>query len=803
MKLSSYIIAGALRQLQLPKETLEQFELVNKLGSVENIGFPKELMQLSAPVIIRGLANFSIFQMNSDWVYPYWVHRQLDPSSESFVARSQNPLLINITHRNWTLLGSPNGRHEAIVDPRGLVTPLPREWSMDVWLALAGEVFFPSTMENVSQQFDADAPRLTTTFAANGIVVEQEHFVEPTNHDLDIFFGQVRIANTLSQQSSGTVFVAIRPFNPEGIAPVRTIEFTTDRVVFINGLLGIVFAEKPDWVYCSNKTDGDSATFVRSLAGEKAGKSDRDFGAFRNVVRCNHGLATGIAAFNFDLGAGEEKKIHYSVALGSDDVLKKRPPKKTWRVSFEKRKRRHEERWRAEVKGGAQFRIADERLQKLFDACRLTLLELNDGDFISPGAFLYHHFWYRDSVPMVRALDQLGFSKRARQIIDAFPERLTGDGFFKGPDGEWDSNGSVMWSVYQHYLLTRSELWLRSWYINLGKAAQWITRMRKKSVNHPALAKGLMPEGISAEHLGTVDQYFWDSFWSLAGLEAFDKISELLNRKRRDKTLRKEIHDFEQSLYSSFEKIERRIGEPLIPSAPGRTFDESAIGSICCIYPLDLFNGNVPSALNTATRLYERYVDEKGFFHPFIHSGYNPYLTLHLAHCFLHFKDYDLAWKIGDSIFKQAGPTYSLPEAIHPRTGGGSMGDGHHGWAAAEIILFIRECLICERGDELFLFEGAGRRLIKEGVDAEIINAPTMFGKISCALRFESARRATLEFSGKFFPEHAPRSIRFDLPFVTKKIKPVSPHHITEIRIDDCSTHITCLPDFTWLLLEL
>jgi len=84
-------------------------------------------------------------------------------------------------------------------------------------------------------------------------------------------------------------------------------------------------------------------------------------------------------------------------------------------------------------RGAIEF--ADKELQALFDASRLALLELNDNDFISPGPFLYHHFWYRDATLMIRALDVLGFHKRSRQVIDAFPARLTPDGFFRGPDG--------------------------------------------------------------------------------------------------------------------------------------------------------------------------------------------------------------------------------------------------------------------------------------------------------------------------------------------------------------------------------
>jgi hypothetical protein len=44
-----------------------------------------------------------------------------------------------------------------------------------------------------------------------------------------------------------------------------------------------------------------------------------------------------------------------------------------------------------------------------------------------------------------------------------------------------------------------------------------------------------------------------------------------------------------------------------------------------------------------------------------------------------------------------ASPTGQWPEAIHPRTLGGCMGDGQHGWAAGEWIMMIRNCFVRRR----------------------------------------------------------------------------------------------------------
>ena len=78
----------------------------------------------------------------------------------------------------------------------------------------------------------------------------------------------------------------------------------------------------------------------------------------------------------------------------------------------------------------------------------------------------------------------------------------------------------------------------------------------------------------------------------------------------------------------------------------------------------------------------------------------NPYLTLHVAHSYLFAGNRKKFWEIFSSVLSNAASTLNYPEAIHPFTGGGVMGDGHHGWAAAEILSAIRDAFIFENEDE-------------------------------------------------------------------------------------------------------
>ena len=86
MKVSSFVFEQVLKQLKIPSQAIHQLQIAGQLSDVDGSGFPAELFQLSAQMITRGLLNYALLQMKRDWVYPHWVHRQLDPKDESFIA---------------------------------------------------------------------------------------------------------------------------------------------------------------------------------------------------------------------------------------------------------------------------------------------------------------------------------------------------------------------------------------------------------------------------------------------------------------------------------------------------------------------------------------------------------------------------------------------------------------------------------------------------------------------------------------------------------------------------------------------
>jgi hypothetical protein len=121
---------------------------------------------------------------------------------------------------------------------------------------------------------------------------------------------------------------------------------------------------------------------------------------------------------------------------------------------------------------------------------------------------------------------------------------------------------------------------------------------------------------------------------------------------------------------------------------------------------------------------------EDAFFQDMIHSGLNAYLTLHVAQILLRNGD-ERYLALMDAVAKLASPTGQWPEAIHPRTGGGCMGDGHHVWASAEWIMMIRHCFVREEGEMLVLCAGIPSRWLESNQPIRFGPAPTAFGPVS------------------------------------------------------------------------
>jgi hypothetical protein len=671
-----YILSFAARSHGFP-DPVGLVESLNKFAQPSEVMAPLELIRAGALFQARGLINSQVIQHNLDWVWPYWVERQFDPLDASFIPRAFSLTHINLTHRNWTATGLPGNKNLVLVDPRGLVTPFYNSWSIDCWvMAHDTPIILPSKMREVIQQPNyKNGHSVDTNFFHEGNQLQQRVYLEITDNKTDECC--VEYSATLNQ--SGTMVITVRPYNPEGISFIHSIHpVCTQQGILINKCNLLFFESHPEKIIFSNFSSGD--VFHHLKNGGKTGT---------NSIHCSAGLAT--AAALFPVKSGQPTQVKLRVPFTSEN---------RFTIHKSVNSASGAKKWESALNNTCTCVFPYKRYQELFESAVYTLL-LHSSDTVFAGPFTYKRFWFRDAAFILQSLLFAGKIDVCSKIVESFFRSQKADGYFQSQEGEWDSNGQVLWSLL-NYCECTGQTPKPHWQDAIRQAAQWITNKRIK--NRCSSFYGLLPPGFSAEHLGPNDYYYWDDFWGVAGLFSASSLLKMYSDISLSVDIRTEGQHFLRALLSS---IKRAASNKIIPASPNRRPDSSAVGSLVAAYPLQLLPPGDPFITATSNYLFENCCINNALYHDISHSGINPYLSLHIAQSFLRNSDSRYAF-ITDAINTIASPTGQWPEAVHPQLGTGCMGDGQHVWAAAEWLMIIKNIFIREETnfDVIYLCSG-------------------------------------------------------------------------------------------------
>lgn len=678
---------------------LDPIALLGKLHSFaqpSEVGEPIELLRAGVVFHARGLINSRVIQHNLDWVWPYWVERQFDPNDLAFIPRAFSITHINLSNRNWTAIGQPDLEALPVVDPRGLLTPFYDGWSLDGWLlADDGRCLLPSRCQRSRQwQELGDSPCVVTESEMDGLrLISRARVVVEQGRPM------CQLVLQGDSDVSGSLVLSLRPANPEGVAFIHRVSLSGKRDAWrVEGKQSVFFSQPARSHHVSDYRQGD----VHIHLADKADQIDG---------LCDVGMVT--AAALFPVKAGETSELTITVPLTKEPVAGARP-----------------EAWQTALEGHARLECPDPTWQFLYDAAIRSLV-LHSPEDVYPGPYTYKRFWFRDAAFIIHALLCAGMTERAERALNQFPARQLKNGYFRSQEGEWDANGEVLWILQRFYAMTGRKLPM-DWFEPVSKGAHWIQKKRLSGTLDKPHA-GLLPAGFSAEHLGPNDYYYWDDFWGVAGLKA---ASTLLAADDRDTSdmFAAGAREFSQTVDRSLASCERRLKRPAMPASPYRRLDAGAIGSLAMGYPTQLCEPDDRRLLDSVEFLLDSCFVKGAFYQDMIHSGLNAYLTLHVAQVLLRAGD-SRYLELMDAVAALASPTGQWPEAIHPGTGGGCMGDGHHVWASAEWVLMVRNCFVREEGDRLILCAGVPERWLAQGETIRFGPAPTSFGPVSVTIQ--------------------------------------------------------------------
>jgi hypothetical protein len=256
MGLRTWLLRRAMGRFRIDDDIVRHLSTFQRLGEGLEIQLPGELLPVGARTVFRALRTRAASQLGTDWVWPHWLERQVDPSSPTFIPRGHLPFLANVTRRNWTAVGNVASTWEAIVDDRGLVTPWFDGWSLDWWIGADDRWHLPSREAAVRQRLVDASPVVETSMSVpGGDAVQRVYAIHTGADELAI----VEIENR--SRLPFAVALAVRPYNPEGLAVVERIQ-QHDNVVTVDGRPALLLPRAPSAVASSTFHDGDSAQIV-------------------------------------------------------------------------------------------------------------------------------------------------------------------------------------------------------------------------------------------------------------------------------------------------------------------------------------------------------------------------------------------------------------------------------------------------------------------------------------------------------------------------------------------------------------
>ena len=724
---------------------LDPFKLISQLQNFaqpSEVTVPLELLRFGVALHARGLINSLAIQHNLDWIWPYWVDCQYNPRNVAFIPRSFSLTQINLTHRNWTALGVPDSNEFPLVDPRGLITPFYDSWSIDAWIIPEdGQPLVPSRLPDVSQKLGLAGNLCVTTESGLGLLKLQLETQVIGSAQTPVCRAKI----TGSAGIKARLVVSLRPYNPEGVSFINNIALLENSPGWLVNRENFVYLDRPaDQYVFSCYHRGDVYSRLLSKDNEKE-------------ITCKVGMAS--AAALYALEAGQEIEITISVPLTKDKIKE---------GSYQGYREIAQLAWEKSLQGACELQIPDEHFKFLYDAAVRTMV-LHSPKEVYPGPYIYRRFWFRDAAFILYGLLCAGLKQRVRRSLDCFRLRQTAQGYFLSQEGEWDSNGEALW-IMRLYAQMTGTVPPKEWRESINKAGKWICKKLLPG-NLGSCHAGLLPSGFSAEHLGPNDFYYWDDFWAVAGLRAAASMCAAYKDNGDAVYFESQSRALLESIDQSLKKAQDRLKRQAIPASPYRRMDSGAIGSLVAGYPLREFGQDDPRILDTANFLMKNCLVHGGFFHDMTHSGINPYLTLHLAQVLLRAGD-PRYFGLMQAVAKLSTPCGQWPESVHPRTGGGCMGDGQHVWAAAEWVMMIRNCFVREEDDRLILCSGIPRAWLDKNETIAFGPAPTIFGDIQISIK-SLGQNILVEWQGFWFTNEPPIDIQ--LPgFKSVRIKPAT-----------------------------
>jgi hypothetical protein len=651
----------------------------------------------------------------------------------------------------WTVVGSPDDAKEALLAETGTIEPDEPAFSIEPFLFVDGRLL-PWSDVSLSQRLDEGyLPIPTVEWTHGDLTLQVTAFTAGPGRPGSVLYMRYRI--TSENPVKGRLFLAVRPFQvnppwqnlrrPGGWTPIEHLGLR-DGVLHIGESILIPF-DRPTGFGATPFESGDISEFLQR--GELPSTT---------VADDRQGFASGALAYDFELQAGESRKVRLAVPFHRDaaPMLPNRPASQA-KHTVEGALRATRRRWEG-LLDRVQIQVPPSA-QPVIDTLKSNLAYIlinRDGPRIQPGSRNYARSWIRDGALTAAALLDLGHTEEARAFADwyagfQFPNGkipCVVDDRGADPTDEHDSTGEMIYLITQVYRYTHDEAWLRGKWPVVRKAVGYLDalRARRKTDTYrtgtPAQRAlyGLVPESISHEGYSASPMHsYWDDFFTLRGLKDATSIADVLGEKEAQAEFAAERDDLIRDLYASIRLTMQNHGIDYIPGCaelgdldPNATTIAIMPGNELCRLPQ-------PALQRTFDHYFDHFLerrDGKGDWQDF-----TPYES-RIIGAFVALGQKGRAEALLDDLMAYRRPAgwNQWAEVVFrdPKTPR-MIGDMPHTWVGSDFIRSVRAMFVEEReqDDALVLAAGLPDAWILNPAGIEVRGLPTIFGRVDYRIR--------------------------------------------------------------------
>jgi len=457
------------------------------------------------------------------------------------------------------------------------------------------------------------------------------------------------------------------------------------------------------------------------------------------------------ANWDIEVGPGEEQSVYARIPFSE--------PAKAVKIdaaTFARRLQRTADWWEELLSKGIRIHVPEQRVNDAYRAwLAWNFIDVDKkGDVYEPhdggGGFYEEVFGYSAS-RYCHALDLIGYPHEAERYLDSILTFVKPDGLLVVNYGLPDT-GAQLWAMGQHFQITRDAAWLKRVAPTMIKMCDWIIRTRKESTAKQGPEDawyGLIKYKPYCDEPTAAYSYHTDTYLAM-GMQEAAKALKAIGMSDPAERIGREAVAYKANILTSMKRaVLERNGIKMLPVFPETHALLERVGYSGADYyslvsSMVLETDIIPAGSPMARYITDLLEQHRGLCLGACRFGDgidHAYSYGYWMNCLQRDEIKRVILGFYTSLaYGMSRGTWAGVEVTHLRTGN-NEGTLPHLYSGTQQMLLLRNMLLREDGDALWIGQAIPRPWLENGKEVRVENAPTLFGKTAYSIQSENNAR--------------------------------------------------------------